>query len=105
MWVAFHMPFLFACTLAEVLLLRIHNFACRSGRLLRFSVRNGGLFLRDGELVGADLQFESLVNQRRGRADMCSKVLTPLVVWPHLGNCQVLIQLKSTCARRLCSST
>ncbi|BDA44230.1 Snurportin-1 [Coccomyxa sp. Obi] len=47
----------------------------RNGRLLRFSVKNGGLFLRDGELVGAELQFDGLASQRRGRADMCSKIV------------------------------
>ena len=66
------------------MLIRDLRFACRNGRLLRFSVRKGGLYLRDGELIGAELQFEGLVNQRRGRPDICSKVLTPLVVWPHL---------------------
>lgn len=28
----------------------------------------------DGELVGADLHFEGPANQRRGRADVASKV-------------------------------
>ncbi|KAK9915988.1 hypothetical protein WJX75_007001 [Coccomyxa subellipsoidea] len=47
----------------------------RHGRLLRFTVREGGLILRDGELVSADLRFEGLANQRRGRADLCSKIV------------------------------
>lgn len=29
----------------------------------------------DGELVGADLHFEGSANQRRGRADVASKVV------------------------------
>ena len=29
---------------------------------------------KDGEPVGADLHFEGAANQRRGRADACSKV-------------------------------
>lgn len=46
----------------------------RPGRLLRFSIREDGLDFHNGELIGADLHFEGLGNQRRGRADTCSKV-------------------------------
>lgn len=48
----------------------------RLGRLLRFSIRSGGLlFNADGSPAGADLAYEGPANQRRGRADMFSKVL------------------------------
>jgi hypothetical protein len=56
--------------------------SCRNGKLLRFTIREGGLQLKDGLPVGADLQFEGMGNQRRGRADTYSKVLTYLVVNP-----------------------
>ena len=41
---------------------------------MRFTIREGGLQFRDDELVGADLHFEGMGNQRRGRADTYSKV-------------------------------
>jgi hypothetical protein len=48
----------------------------RAGRLLRFSIRSGGLlFNTDGSPAGADLAYEGPANQRRGRADVFSKVL------------------------------
>jgi snurportin-1 len=48
----------------------------RPGRLLRFSIRSGGLlFNPDGSPAGADLAYEGPANQRRGRADVYSKVL------------------------------
>jgi snurportin-1 len=48
----------------------------RAGRLLRFSIRSGGLlFNADGSPAGADLAYEGPANQRRGRADVYSKVL------------------------------
>jgi snurportin-1 len=48
----------------------------RAGRLLRFSIRSGGLlFNTDGSPAGADLAYEGPANQRRGRADIYSKVL------------------------------
>ncbi|EIE25969.1 hypothetical protein COCSUDRAFT_27547 [Coccomyxa subellipsoidea C-169] len=47
----------------------------RHRRLLRFTIREGGLNLREGELVGADLHFEGPANQRRGRADLSSKIV------------------------------
>lgn len=67
-------PPIVVCTVPHDVL-REKQDQLRNGRLLRFSVRNGGLNLRDGELIGAELQFEGLVNQRRGRADMCSKIV------------------------------
>lgn len=48
----------------------------RPGRLLRFSIRAGGLlFNADGSPAGADLAYEGPANQRRGRADVYTKVL------------------------------
>ncbi|KAF8073242.1 hypothetical protein HT031_000903 [Scenedesmus sp. PABB004] len=48
----------------------------RAGRLLRFSVRHGGVSLHpDGSPAGADLSYEGPANQRRGRADLISKIL------------------------------
>lgn len=47
----------------------------RPGRLLRFSVGDGGLSFVGGRPVGADLKYEGPANQRRGRADALSKVL------------------------------
>ena len=41
---------------------------------MRFSIRDGGLRFQDDEVVGADLHFEGMGNQRRGRADTLSKV-------------------------------
>ncbi|KAK9808700.1 hypothetical protein WJX72_002173 [[Myrmecia] bisecta] len=47
----------------------------RPGRLLRFSIREEGLQYVSGQVVGADLHFGGFGNQRRGRADACSKVV------------------------------
>eukprot|EP00891_Asterochloris_glomerata_P005970 jgi/Astpho2/5970/fgenesh1_pm.00080_%23_39_t len=47
----------------------------RPGRLLRCSVGARGIQLVDGEPTGADLKYEGLANQRRGRADVISKIL------------------------------
>eukprot|EP00882_Tetradesmus_deserticola_P007875 GHRQ01008289.1.p1 GENE.GHRQ01008289.1~~GHRQ01008289.1.p1 ORF type:complete len:253 (+),score=91.54 GHRQ01008289.1:440-1198(+) len=48
----------------------------RPERLLRFSIRSGGLLFNvDGSPAGADLAYEGPANQRRGRADVFSKVL------------------------------
>lgn len=48
----------------------------RPGRLLRFSLRGQGLlFSPDGSPAGADMAYEGPTNQRRGRADLISKVL------------------------------
>ncbi|GBF92905.1 hypothetical protein Rsub_05741 [Raphidocelis subcapitata] len=47
----------------------------RPGRLLRFSVGEGGVAFQGGRPSGADLKFEGAANQRRGRADAFSKVL------------------------------
>lgn len=48
----------------------------RAGLLLRFSIREGGiLFNLDGSPAGADLAYEGPANQRRGRADLISKIM------------------------------
>lgn len=48
----------------------------RPGRLLRFSLLDGGLrFDRAGRPAGADLRYEGPANARRGRADAVSKVM------------------------------
>ena len=48
---------------------------CRPGKLLRFSVQEGGLrFDEGGQLKSGDLRFEALASQSRGHADPCSKV-------------------------------
>jgi snurportin-1 len=47
----------------------------RPGRLLRFSVGEGGVAFEGGRPAGADLKYEGPANQRRGRADALSKVL------------------------------
>jgi hypothetical protein len=45
------------------------------GRLLRFTIRGGGITLHEGRPAGADLHYEGPANQRRGRADLISKVM------------------------------
>ena len=47
---------------------------CRPGKLLRFDVGPGGLQTQHGQPTGADLKFTGVANQRRGRADVYSKV-------------------------------
>jgi snurportin-1 len=49
----------------------------RPGRLLRFSIREGGLTFNpaDGSPAGADLAYKGPANQRRGRADQYSKIV------------------------------
>lgn len=47
---------------------------CRPGRLLKFDIGSGGIQVQGGQPTGADLQYSGLANQRRGRADSCSKV-------------------------------
>ncbi|GIL69574.1 hypothetical protein Vretifemale_497 [Volvox reticuliferus] len=47
----------------------------KPGRLLRFSIREGGIIFHEGRPAGADLHYEGPANQRRGRADSFSKVL------------------------------
>ena len=47
----------------------------RPGRLLRFSLGVGGLRFEGGQPAGADLKYEGPANQRRGRADIYSKIL------------------------------
>ena len=48
----------------------------KDGLLLRFAVGPGGLTLRDGLPVAADLMYQGLANQRRGAgADSLTKIL------------------------------
>jgi snurportin-1 len=47
----------------------------KPGRLLRFSIREGGIALHEGRPVGAALHYEGTANQRRGRADLFSKIM------------------------------
>ncbi|KAG2441934.1 hypothetical protein HXX76_003539 [Chlamydomonas incerta] len=47
----------------------------KPGRLLRFSIKQGGITLHEGRPCGADLHFEGTVPQRRGRADSFSKIM------------------------------
>ena len=49
---------------------------CRPGKLLRFDIGPGGLQIQHGQPLGADLKFTGVANQRRGRADVYSKVLS-----------------------------
>ena len=42
--------------------------------LVQFSIGKDGVHLSDGELVSADLTAIGLANQRRGHADLSSKV-------------------------------
>ncbi|DBA86304.1 TPA: hypothetical protein ACH3X2_005543 [Trebouxia sp. C0005] len=46
----------------------------RPGKLLRFDIGPGGLQMQHGQPTGADLKFTGVANQRRGRADVYSKV-------------------------------
>lgn len=62
------------------------NAVIRNGKLLRFTIREGGLQLKDGLPVGADLQFEGMGNQRRGRADTYSKI-----IFQHLARTQPIL--------------
>ena len=48
---------------------------CRPGKLLKFDIGQGGIQMHDGHPIGADLKFVGAANQRRGRADTCSKVI------------------------------
>ncbi len=57
----------------ESMLVLLLDVPYRSGKLMRFSIREGGLQFGDDGLVGADLYFEGMGNQRRGRADTYSK--------------------------------
>ena len=50
----------------------------RPGKLLKFDIGPGGIQLHDGQPTGADLKFVGGANQRRGRADVCSKVVYDL---------------------------
>lgn len=47
----------------------------KPGRLLRFSIREGGIQFHEGRPVGAALHYEGPANQRRGRCDLLSKIL------------------------------
>jgi hypothetical protein len=47
----------------------------RPGRLLRFTLGDGGLTFHEGRPAGADLRYEGPGNQRRGRADTFSKIM------------------------------
>ncbi|KAK9832305.1 hypothetical protein WJX74_005806 [Apatococcus lobatus] len=47
----------------------------RPGSLLRFSIREGGIILAEGQIVRADLHLEAPVSQWRGRADPSSKII------------------------------
>ncbi|KAG2451618.1 hypothetical protein HYH02_003399 [Chlamydomonas schloesseri] len=47
----------------------------KTGRLLRFSIKQGGITFHEGRPCGADLHFEGTVPQRRGRADSFSKIM------------------------------
>ncbi|GAX78844.1 hypothetical protein CEUSTIGMA_g6282.t1 [Chlamydomonas eustigma] len=47
----------------------------RPGRLLKFSIGEGGFTFHEGHPCGADLKYIGPGNQRRGRADQLSKVL------------------------------
>lgn len=46
----------------------------RPGKLLRFTIRDGGVQFLDGRPVGADLHYEGPASPRRARADPTSKV-------------------------------
>jgi snurportin-1 len=49
----------------------------RDGALVKFAVGDGGVaFAEDGAVLGADLVYEGLANQRRGHgADAVTKIL------------------------------
>ena len=61
--------------LAIAAMLFISCLYCRPGKLLRFDIGPGGLPTQHGQPTGADLKFTGVANQRRGRADVYSKVL------------------------------
>jgi snurportin-1 len=46
-----------------------------AGRLLRFTIRADGITFHEGRPAGADLHYEGPANQRKGRADLISKVM------------------------------
>eukprot|EP00775_Hariotina_reticulata_P010599 gene10599-10756_t len=64
----------------------------RAGRLLRFSIQEGGLMFnpKDGSPAGADLAYEGPANQRRGRADLMSKIVFQ---WQARRNPMTLLKL------------
>eukprot|EP00198_Chlamydomonas_reinhardtii_P012130 XP_001701467.1 predicted protein [Chlamydomonas reinhardtii] len=62
------LPEAFATTAGE-------RLGLKPGRLLRFSIKQGGITFHEGRPCGADLHFEGTVPQRRGRADSFSKIM------------------------------
>ena len=56
-------------------MLVISYMDCRPGKLLRFDIGPGGMHIQCGQPTGADLVFTGVANQRRGRADVYSKVI------------------------------
>ncbi len=57
---------------------------CRPGKLLRFDIGPGGLQMQHGQPSGADLKFTGVANQRRGRADVYSKVLSYMTYMTYI---------------------
>jgi len=68
----------------------------RPGRLLRFSLQMGGLRFEGGRPAGADLKYEGPANQRRGRANVFSKVL--FQAQARSGEAPTLAQLQAKAA-------
>ncbi|GMH32746.1 hypothetical protein BSKO_00580 [Bryopsis sp. KO-2023] len=52
-----------------------HSQALKKGRLVKFTIQEQGIRIVDGEPQSADLHFQGLANQRKGRADSISKIL------------------------------
>ena len=49
--------------------------ALRPGRLLRFTIGDGGICFQEGRPAGADLQYVGPAGQRRVAADTFSKIM------------------------------
>lgn len=62
------------CRLPADFVSRVHS-KLRPGRLLRFTIQAGGMYFVNGKPQGADLKYEGPANQRRGRADLFSKIM------------------------------
>ena len=57
--------------------------------LVQFSIGKDGIHLDDGELISADVTAIGLANQRRGHADITSKVCAPWDIARQICRCVV----------------
>jgi hypothetical protein len=72
----------------------------RPGRLLRFTIGQGGIFFKEGQPVGADLQYVGPAGHRRVIADTFSKIMFQAAV--RRGNA---VELSALLAQREAMTT